>query len=65
MSEETREAAKKTGKRLDSANEYVKEAVEHAKKTGDKQLVERVTKISKECADISTEIKTKTTQGTG
>lgn len=58
MSAESKEAAKKAGANLESAGAYLKEAEKHAQNTGDKKLVERVTKIVKETDSISKEIKT-------
>ena len=48
MSAETKKAVEEAGKYLKRADEYMSEAGKQAQKSGDKQLVEKVTKIKKE-----------------
>lgn len=60
MSEATKQAAKEAGNILEKAKPYLEQAVKQAQKSGDKKLVERVTKVDKEVREIKTEIDTKT-----
>ena len=62
MSAETKQAAKETQTNLEQAKPYLERAEKSAQKTGDKQLIERVQKVSKETGDISEGIKKRLTE---
>jgi len=57
MSIETKENAQKTQKSLEAAEPYLKNAEESSKKTGDKQLQQKVVKVREAIQEISQEIK--------
>ena len=62
MSEQSKQAAKETQTNLETAKTYIERADKSAQKTGDKQLIERVQKVSKETGDISEGIKKRLTE---
>lgn len=57
MSQQTREAAKETEQHLKTAESYITEAERTSKKTGDKTLIEKVSKIKEVTVEVHKELK--------
>ncbi|HEY5268147.1 MAG TPA: hypothetical protein VII94_03355 [Candidatus Saccharimonadales bacterium] len=63
MSAETKKAAEITKENLGNAGEYLRRAAENAGKTGDKTLIEKVTKIKQETEEATKELTKKLKEG--
>ena len=63
MSAETKKAAEQTKTDLSNAGEYLRRAEESAKKTGDKTLVEKVTKVKEGVTIIKEDLSKKLNEG--